>query len=100
MTAYGTRRLGFTADAAGFYGSAPSARTNGNEADIRQYSFMGGPQVRLFRAGRFSSSVPTIFGAAYGYVPDLGYGGKGHNPGRLQRHGFRIPRGGVILAPW
>jgi hypothetical protein len=27
-------------------------------------------------------------------------GGKGYNLGRLDRYGFRIPRGGVIPAPW
>jgi hypothetical protein len=74
ITAYGTSRLGLTADFAGFYGTAPTTITNGNEADIRQYSFMGGPQVRLLQKGRFSSSVRAVFGAAYGYLPDSSYG--------------------------
>jgi len=74
MTAYTTKRLGVTADVAGFYGTAPEALTGGSQVDIRHYSFMGGPQLRLFRSGRFSSSVRAVFGAAYGYVPDSSYG--------------------------
>jgi len=73
VSAYATRRLGVTADFAGFYGTAPRALTNGDQVDIRQYSFMAGPQVRLFHAGRFSSSVRAVVGAAYGYVPDSAY---------------------------
>src|SRR5262249_41584082 len=74
VTAYATKRLGLTADFAGFYATAPTALTNGNEADLRQYSFMGGPQVRLLQKGRFSSSVRAVFGTAYGYLPDSSYG--------------------------
>jgi hypothetical protein len=74
VTAYATRRLGVTADIAGFYGTAPTALTNGSTVDIRQYSFMAGPQIRLFHAGRVSSSFRAVFGGAYGYVPDSSYG--------------------------
>jgi hypothetical protein len=73
IAAYPTRRFGLTADFAGFYGSAPETMTNGNQVNIRQYSFMGGPQVRLFHAGRFSSSIRAVFGGAYGYVPKPAY---------------------------
>jgi maltoporin len=73
VTAYATKRFGVTADFAGFYGIAPTGLTNGADVNIRQYSFMGGPQVRLFHAGRVSSSVRAVFGAAYGYVPDSAY---------------------------
>jgi hypothetical protein len=73
ITAYATKRFGVTADFAGFYSTAPEALTNSDQVNIRQYSFMAGPQVRLFHAGRLSTSFRAVFGGAYGYVPDPAY---------------------------
>jgi len=79
VTAYPWRRLGFTADFAGFYGTATGDYTaadgspvHANNTDIRQYSFMGGPQVRLFNTRRIETSFRAVFGGAYGYVPGTG----------------------------
>ncbi|HKA00716.1 MAG TPA: hypothetical protein VKE70_29590 [Candidatus Solibacter sp.] len=76
VTAYPWSRLGFTADFAGFYGAATGDYTaadgstiHANNLDIRQYSFMGGPQVRLFHTQRIETSVRALFGGAHGYVP-------------------------------
>ena len=73
-TAYVTHRFGFTADVAGYYGStAPpaSASGTGTDLDVRQYSFMGGPEVRLIHRRVFNASAKALFGAAYGYLPDV-----------------------------
>ena len=76
ITAYPWSRLGFTADFAGFYGTATGDYTaadgsalHANNSDIRQYSFMAGPQVRLFNTKHIETSVRAVFGGAYGYVP-------------------------------
>src|SRR6185312_4020358 len=75
-TAYLGHRLGFTADFAGFYGAATGdyATSTGStfhadNTNIRQYSFMGGPQFRIFNTRRIETSVRALFGGAYGYVP-------------------------------
>src|SRR5262249_47908142 len=76
VTAYTWSRLGFTADFAGYYGTTSGAHgladgvlVTAPNSDIRQYSFMGGPQVRLFRTQRIETSFRALFGGAYGYVP-------------------------------
>ena len=78
ITVYPWSRLGFTADVAGFYGTTSGSHVlsdgvsvTGPNSDIRQYSFMAGPQVRLFHSGRISTSVRALFGGAYGYVPGV-----------------------------
>src|SRR5262249_20864527 len=85
ITAYPTNRFGVTADFSGFYGSlnptitsSTGATTTLSSVDLRQYSFLGGPQVRLFRTKHFNTSVRALFGASHGYVVDnnlsaLGY---------------------------
>ena len=76
VTAYPWSRLGFTADFAGFYGSATGDYTaadgsaiHADNTAIRQYSFMAGPQVRLFNTRRIETSFRVLVGGAYGYVP-------------------------------
>ena len=68
VTGYPTSRVGFTADFTGSYAHIrPESSTS--EVSVHQYSYMGGPQVRLFRADRFETSARALFGAARGYVP-------------------------------
>jgi hypothetical protein len=76
ITAYPWRRLGFTADVAGFYGTATGDYTavdgsafHADNTDIHQYSFMGGPQIRILNNRHIETSFRALFGAAYGYVP-------------------------------
>jgi hypothetical protein len=72
-TYYPTHRLGLTADFAGYYGTAqvPASIAPGQpDVDVRQYSFMGGPQIRLIHTKMFDTSVKALIGAAHGYVPD------------------------------
>jgi len=76
FTAYPWSRIGLTADFAGYYGTATGTytATDGStlsalNTDIRQYSFMAGPQVRLLNSRRIQTSFHALFGAAYGYVP-------------------------------
>jgi hypothetical protein len=76
VTAYPWSRIGLTADFAGYYGNATGDYTaadgstlHANHSDIRQYSFMAGPQIRLFHTKRIDTSFRTLFGGAYGYVP-------------------------------
>ena len=59
-------RFGLTADFAGYHGTATTPA--GVSADTRQYSFMGGPTIRLLRRERFSTSVRALVGAARGYA--------------------------------
>jgi hypothetical protein len=74
MTAYATSRFGITADFAGYYGTAKlTTADSSTSVTTRQYSFMGGPQVRLFQKGRLETSVRGLVGAAYGYIPGPGY---------------------------
>ena len=73
-TLYPTHRLGLTADFAGYYGTAkPSASVVASqpEAAVRQYSFLGGPQIRLIHKRAFDTSFKALFGAARGYLPDV-----------------------------
>lgn len=76
FTTYFTSRFGLATDVAGFYGSAtPTTTLDGVSTalppvSIRQYSFMAGPQIRLFRTSRFETSFRALFGGAYGHVPD------------------------------
>jgi hypothetical protein len=76
VTAYPWGRIGFTTDFAGYYGTATGTYTaadgsilNANDTPIRQYSFLAGPQVRLFHTQRIETSFRAMFGGAYGYVP-------------------------------
>jgi hypothetical protein len=60
-------RFGITADFAGLYGT--TSLTNPQlSGDLRQYSFMAGPQFRLFRKERFETSLRAVFGGAHGSV--------------------------------
>ena len=68
VSVYPKSRIGVTADFAGFYRLAPT--TGFTDLDVHQYSFMAGPQVRLFQKGRLSTSARAVFGAAYGLLPD------------------------------
>ena len=75
ITGYPTKRFGLTADFAGVYGSvAPSlststgATTNMPSVNVRQYSFLAGPQIRLLTREKFSTSFRALVGAASGYV--------------------------------
>jgi hypothetical protein len=77
ITTYPTSRFGLTGDFAGWYGSVIPTITDSTGAtasltsvNVRQYSFMGGPQFRLLRRERFETSFKTLFGAAHGYVSD------------------------------
>ncbi len=76
VTAYPWRRLGFTADLAGFYGNATGDYTrpdgsafHADQTDIRQYSFMAGPQIRILNNRHIETSFRVLAGGAYGYVP-------------------------------
>jgi hypothetical protein len=75
VTAYPWSRIGFTADVAGYYGMANGtyALANGttiaDNSNIRQYSFMAGPQIRLFNSQHLETSFRALVGGAYGYVP-------------------------------
>lgn len=82
VTAYATRRLGFTADFAGFYGAVSGAAVMsdgsvssnaGQSISTRQYSFMAGPQIRLLHKGRLETSFRALAGGAYGYIPGPAY---------------------------
>jgi len=73
LTTYLNNRFGLTADFAGFYGDVKPGITNGDPVTTRQYSFMGGPQFRLFHTARFESSIRAVFGGAYGYLPQDAY---------------------------
>ena len=68
ITGYPTSRLGFTADFTGSYAHI-RPESNMSEVSVHQYSYMAGPQVRLFRTDRFETSARALFGAARGYVP-------------------------------
>jgi hypothetical protein len=73
-TLYPTHRVGLTADFAGYYGTAQapvSIVPSQPDVTVRQYSFMGGPQIRLIHKGAFETSVKALFGAARGYLPDV-----------------------------
>jgi hypothetical protein len=76
IAAYPWKRFGLTADFAGYYGSASGTYTANNGStitadglDIRQYSFMGGPQIRILQSRHIETSFHALFGGAYGYVP-------------------------------
>jgi hypothetical protein len=76
IAAYPWSRIGFAADFAGYYGTATGNYTlaggvpvTAADTDIRQYSFMAGPQVRLLHNRHIETSVHALFGGAYGYVP-------------------------------
>ena len=71
ITGYPVRRVGLTADFAGYYGTVrpASSSTSQSKFDVRQYSFMAGPQLRLFRKGPLETRFRATFGAAHGYVP-------------------------------
>jgi hypothetical protein len=73
FTRYVTPRFGITGDVAGYYGTAHPTDSNGtsNPLDLRQYSFMAGPQFRLLHTQRFDTSVRALFGGAYGYLPGM-----------------------------
>lgn len=75
VTMYPWYRFGITADVAGLYGaSVPGA--GGDAAPPlsgRQYSFLAGPQIRLFRSDRFDTSVRFLAGGARGYAPTALY---------------------------
>jgi hypothetical protein len=77
LTVYPIHRVGFTADFAGTYKTFSPTVVNANgtpvtltDVRLRQYSFMAGPQVRLLKGERFSSSFRALFGAARGYVEE------------------------------
>jgi hypothetical protein len=73
LTRYFNSRFGVTADFAGLYGdftqSGTSAAANETIA-TRQYSFMGGPQVRIIHKDRFETSFKVLVGGVHGYLPD------------------------------
>ncbi len=76
VTTYPWSRIGLTADFAGYYGTATGTYTAAGgstldalDTDIRQYSFMAGPQLRLLNTRHIQTSFHALFGAAYGYVP-------------------------------
>src|SRR5262249_26854807 len=49
--------------------AANGSTFNAQNTDIRQYSFMAGPQIRLFHTQRIQTSFRAMVGASYGYVP-------------------------------
>lgn len=87
VTVYPTSRLGITGDFAGFYTTVNPVSTNSSGsstslpgASIRHYSFMAGPQIRLFHFARVETSFRALAGAAYGYLPDPTPVGVTYNP--------------------
>ncbi len=71
-TLYPTHRFGLTADFAGYYGNATLVTDPSQpETAVRQYSFLGGPQIRLIHKRLFDTSFKALFGAARGYLPDV-----------------------------
>ncbi len=69
ITGYPAARFGITADFAGYYGDARTAASDSSgspTSGIHQYSFMAGPQFRLFRKERFETSLRAVFGGAHG----------------------------------
>ena len=72
VTRYLSDRLGITADARGYFGSAyvydnvvtNSAITN---AEVSQYLFMAGPTYRFYALPKFSVSARVMGGMAYGH---------------------------------
>jgi hypothetical protein len=68
VTAYPASRFGITADFAG-YTDTVRPQAIGGDVDVRQYSFLAGPQFRLFRRERFETSFRAMVGAARAYVP-------------------------------
>lgn len=67
VTVYKFNRLGFTADAAGQYGTTNTAAYG--TLNVHQHSLMAGPQIRLLARRRFETSFKALFGAAKGHVP-------------------------------
>lgn len=68
VTAYPTSRFGITADVAGSYAASHADP----DTNVSQYSFMAGPQFRLFRKERLETSIRALFGAARGRIPEAG----------------------------
>ena len=62
ITGYPRSRFGLTADFAGAYATVNN--DGAPSVDARQYTFMAGPQVRLFRKERFETSVRALVGGA------------------------------------
>ena len=70
-TRYINSRIGFTADFAGLYGDATTPDgASAENTPTRQYSFMGGPQIRIIRTARFETSFKALAGGVHGYIPD------------------------------
>lgn len=79
ITGYPFGRFGITADFAGFYANVQPTIVGSNgtattlpAVSLRQYSFMAGPQVRLFKKGRLETSARGLIGGARGYISDSG----------------------------
>src|SRR5262245_43647507 len=75
ITGYPFGRFGITADFAGSYANVQPTITASNgtattlpAVSLRQYSFMAGPQVRLFKKGRLETSARGLIGGARGYI--------------------------------
>ncbi|MDX2154289.1 MAG: hypothetical protein SFV54_26345 [Bryobacteraceae bacterium] len=72
---YFTERLGIAVDLAGFDAAAYPAVVAADGSTLspallfRNYSLLAGPQVRLFRRGRFETSLRALFGVARARVP-------------------------------
>ncbi|MGC9291757.1 MAG: outer membrane beta-barrel protein [Acidobacteriaceae bacterium] len=70
LTDYLTPRLGITGDARGYYGSSSISVNNPNNIHNASYSvftFMAGPQYRLYGQQHFAVSAALQAGATYGY---------------------------------
>lgn len=72
LTRYFNNRLGVTADARGYYGSAyvyNNAVTNSaiTNAEVSQYAFLLGPTYRFYIQPKFSVAGRVMGGVAYGH---------------------------------
>lgn len=60
-------RVGITVDVAGYYKSVDFfSITGGGTVDLNMYTFMVGPQIKLFKKGPLSSSLRIVAGGAHG----------------------------------
>ena len=70
IAGYPTSRLGIAVDMAGFYSTVQTTDGSLPAVTVRQYSFMAGPQLRLFRTRRFETSFRALIGGARWHTPE------------------------------
>ncbi len=66
-TGYFNKWIGASVEIAAGFGSAPAPSSiGGNALDIKEYSYMAGPQFRFYDTKKFSVSAKWLLGGAFG----------------------------------